>query len=158
MLFVREMIKTHISTNMPMFLKTTNPFYLSYAIEVSIKNLKIKTSTLSIFPSRLPLLQDSSRGWRWHHPSMVGRETPVISSCGSFSPRDMPSVSTAASSREHHLCDLPLWSKGFSFACSQRPLPLSPNPSSTVSSGFLTSSPTLPENTWGVHSVKRTKS
>lgn len=66
-----------------MFLKTTNPFYLSYPIEVSIKNLKIKTSPLSISPSRRPLLQDSSRGWRWHHPSRVGTETPVVSSCGS---------------------------------------------------------------------------
>ena len=61
-----------------MFLKTTNLFYLSHPIEVSIKNLKFKISILNIFLPRLPLFQDFLL-WLALEPSDHRRDMPVIS-------------------------------------------------------------------------------
>lgn len=158
MLFLSEIIKIHISTNMPMFLKTTNLFYLSHPIEVSTKNLKFKTSTLNIFPSRLSLLQDFL-SWLALEPSNHRGERDACHFRLWLLPVwDIPSVSVAGSSREHGLCGPLRCPNAVLARVVSIAQPLSPSPTSPVSSVFLTSSPTLSGNIWGVNTVERTKS
>lgn len=155
MLFLSEIIKIHISTNMPMFLKTTNLFYLSHPIEVSTKNLKFKTSTLNIFPSRLSLLQDFL-SWLALEPSNHRGERDACHFRLWLLPVwDIPSVSVAGSSREHGLCGVQTQFLPELFPLPNLSPPVRPLLCSQV---FLTSSPTLSGNIWGVNTVERTKS